>query len=125
MKQTPHTFMVLAALTGAAAVALGALGAHALKDVLAAGDYTTAWKTASTYHIIHALLLVVLARWHPFPLKRWWVFFVGVWLFSGSIYLLCLTPWKWLGPVTPIGGTVLIIGWLSLVIPSPKPNLKA
>jgi len=118
MKDTSHYTMVLAALTGAAAVALGALGAHALEEVLASGGYTAAWKTAATYHIIHALLLVVLARWQPLPCKRWWLFFTGIWLFSASIYLLCLTPWKWLGPVTPIGGTLLIIGWLSLVIPT-------
>ena len=114
MKEAPRYCMVLTALTGAAAVVLGALGAHALEDVLAAGGYIPAWKTASTYHIIHAVVLLILARWHPVPLKRWWLLLVGVWLFSGSIYLLCLTSWKWLGPVTPIGGTLLIIGWVSL-----------
>jgi len=115
--------MVLSALTGAAAVALGAMGAHALEEILAEGGYTAVWKTASTYHIIHALLLVVLAGWQPLPVKRWWVFFSGVWLFSGSIYLLCLTPWKWLGPVTPLGGTILIIGWFSLALSTRNPTV--
>lgn len=110
-----HRFYFIAsALTGAAAVVLGALGAHALEDVLAKGGYIEAWKTASSYHLIHALLLVVLANWTPLAVKRWWVIFCGVWIFSGSIYLLCLTPWKWLGPVTPVGGFLLIIGWVTL-----------
>lgn len=112
--ETPSFYGIAAALTGAAAVALGAMGAHALEEVLAAGNYTAAWKTASVYHLVHALVLIVLARWQPFSQRKWWVFFVGVWLFSGSIYLLCLTPWKWLGPATPVGGALLIIGWVLL-----------
>ncbi len=120
MKPTASGYTVAAALTGAAAVALGAMGAHALESVLEAGGMMAAWKTASTYHLIHALLLLLLTRWQPFPCRRWWVFLSGVWLFSTSIYLLCLTPWKWLGPVTPLGGTLLIIGWVSLAFPAKR-----
>jgi uncharacterized membrane protein YgdD (TMEM256/DUF423 family) len=106
-KPTYNFWLIAAALTGATAVAIGAMGAHALETVLEQGGHTEAWKTASTYHLVHAVLLLVVSRWQPVPRYRWW-------LFSGSIYLLCLTSWKWLGPVTPVGGMLLIVGWISL-----------
>jgi uncharacterized membrane protein YgdD (TMEM256/DUF423 family) len=124
--------LALAGLLGALAVALGALGAHALKGKLNEGlitpDQFSGFETGVRYHMYHvfALLLVVLLR-HRFPgkaLKYAYIFFViGIILFSGSLYLLCtrqLTGADWLtvlGPVTPIGGLLLIAGWLSHCFP--------
>ncbi len=97
-------------------VALGAFGAHSLKDILA--DYPNAmetWKTAVLYHLIHATVLYFLAVTQG-SLRAWWLFAGGIILFSGSLYLLAALQWKWLGPVTPIGGVLFIAGWATLMI---------
>lgn len=124
--------LALAGALGALAVALGALGAHALKGKLAEGaitaDQYAGFETAVRYHMYHvfALLLVVLLRQHlPVKaLKLAFIFFVcGIILFSGSLYLLCTrqllhAPWLTvLGPVTPIGGLFFIAGWISFCFP--------
>jgi uncharacterized membrane protein YgdD (TMEM256/DUF423 family) len=57
------------------------------------------------------LILVMRKSWHPWP---WLGFFLGTGIFSGSLYLLCLTQTGWLGAITPIGGLLLIAGWLAL-----------
>ena len=124
--------LALAGFLGALAVALGALGAHALKGKLNAGaitlDQYAGFETGVRYHMYHvfALLFVVLLR-QRFPgkaLKYAYFFFLGgIILFSGSLYLLCtrqLLGADWLtvlGPVTPLGGLLLIAGWLLLCIP--------
>ena len=124
--------LALAGSLGALAVALGALGAHALKGKLNEGlitaDQYAGFETGVRYHMYHvfALLLVVLLR-HRVPsraLKYAYIFFVsGIVLFSGSLYLLCtrqLLGAEWLtalGPVTPIGGLLLIAGWMALCFP--------
>jgi uncharacterized membrane protein YgdD (TMEM256/DUF423 family) len=111
--RTPH--LLIAALTGASAVALGAFGAHALKDTLAAQGTTATWQTASLYHLVHAPVLLLLALRTPTPRRTMYLFLAGILLFSGSLYLLCLTKIKPLGAVTPIGGTLLILAWLDLL----------
>ncbi len=108
------------------AVGLGAFGAHGLKNVLPADKLVT-YTTGITYHFYHTLALlaiILLAQSHPSKwLRRGALFFIlGIFLFSGSLYLLAtrevigLTHYKWLGPITPIGGVFFILGWLSLSI---------
>lgn len=108
----------LAAFFGATAVVLGAFGAHALSGQLAPIELA-AWKTAVQYHLLHAVALLALALAHGHSDRRVGLsaaaFSVGIVLFSGSIYALVLTEWRWLGPVTPIGGLFLILGWVALV----------
>lgn len=101
----------LAAALGFLAVALGAFGAHALKDVLTANATESVWNTAVQYHFLHALAIAILTL-HPRAPKRAGIcFLAGIVLFSGSLYLLALFSWKWLGPVTPLGGVAFLAGW--------------
>jgi uncharacterized membrane protein YgdD (TMEM256/DUF423 family) len=111
--------LFIAALALAAAVVLGAFGAHALKSRLDA-DLLGVYQTAVQYHFWHALGLfgVALLMLH-FPdtgLLQWtaWLLVAGLILFAGSLYLLALTGQRWLGAVTPIGGVALIASWLAL-----------
>ena len=119
-------FALSGAVSGALAVILGALGAHALKKLLAP-ESLASFETGVKYQMYHALALLLLAalfeRLGRTPATAaGWCFLVGTLLFSGSIYLLCLRPlfgvegWRWLGPVTPLGGLALIAGWLCLAL---------
>ncbi|NNC82275.1 MAG: DUF423 domain-containing protein [Flavobacteriales bacterium] len=108
----------------ALAVSLGALGAHFLKAELS-GDSLASFQTGVRYHIYHSLALLILALWDaPMKLRiQWNTMHIGMLLFSFSIYLLStrglLLPdgaFKWLGPITPLGGVLLIASWLFLGI---------
>ncbi len=110
--------LIAAALAGASGVALGAFGAHALRARLDEAQLAT-WHTAVLYHLIHACVLVALAlyvratgRTAVLPSA---LFAAGIVLFSGSLYLLALTGWRWLGPVTPLGGVAFLAGWVALL----------
>ena len=104
----------------ALAVGLGAFGAHALKDRLDAYSLGI-WEKAVFYHFIHAVMLFVLAQRQPVPRGPWLSFFVGIVIFSGSLYLLAVTNLRWLGAITPIGGVGFLAGWMWLLIcPSGK-----
>lgn len=109
-------FIRTAAVTGLLAVALGAFGAHGLKELLAQNGTATVWEKAVFYHFIHAVMLFVLADRKPFPRVSWWCFLIGIILFSGSLYLLAVTNIKWLGAITPFGGVSFIVGWAWLAI---------
>lgn len=106
----------LSALMGLLAVALGAFGAHSLKTVLTQNDTTTIWEKAAFYHFIHAVMLFVLAERRPFQAGPWWCFLVGIFFFSGSLYLLAATNILWLGAITPIGGVSFLVGWGWLLV---------
>ena len=106
----------IAAATGFFAVALGAFGAHALKEILARNNTTTVWEKAVFYQFIHAVMLYVIAGRKPFAAIAWWSFSMGILLFSGSLYLLAVTNEKWLGAITPVGGVAFMAGWLCLAI---------
>jgi uncharacterized membrane protein YgdD (TMEM256/DUF423 family) len=99
-------------------VLLGAFGAHALKETLSANDSIQTWETAVRYQMWHALALIMLpiiSLKHSIPKKMIGpCFAIGTILFSGSLYGLALDGPKWLGPVTPLGGLSLMIGWLLL-----------
>jgi uncharacterized membrane protein YgdD (TMEM256/DUF423 family) len=111
--------LLVAALALAAAVALGAFGAHALKVRLAAEMLAT-YQTAVQYHFWHALGMlgvgVLMSRSPDDSGLRWvaWLLIAGLLLFSGSLYLLALTGATWLGAVTPLGGLAFIAAWLWL-----------
>jgi uncharacterized membrane protein YgdD (TMEM256/DUF423 family) len=114
-------FMVIAALSGALSVALGAFGAHALEARLSA-ELLRTFETGVRYQFYHtlALLAVVVAigRWPAsnLPPVAGWLFVAGIVVFSGSLYLLVMTGARWLGAVTPIGGAAFIAGWLLLAL---------
>ncbi len=108
-----------AAAMGAVAVVAGAFGAHGLKSRLSA-EQLSSWSTATDYHLLHSVVLLALALFARASGKEiGWpagLILAGTVLFSGSIYLLILTHQRWLGPVTPIGGLLLIAGWLSMLL---------
>ena len=114
--------LLIAALMGFLAVVLGAFGAHSLQRVLQKNGASGVWGTAVLYHLIHTLMLFVLAGRLPLRAGPWWSFFIGIVLFSGSLYLLALTNLKWLGAITPLGGISFLIGWLWLVLHPPAPT---
>ena len=105
----------IAAAAGLLAVALGAFGAHALKELLARNGTEEIWKTAAFYHFIHAVMLFVLADRKPFRALAWWSFLAGILIFSGSLYLLAATNARWLGAITPVGGVCFLLGWGALL----------
>lgn len=120
--------LLIGAVLGASGVALGAFGAHWLRDAvrewgLSAEDQTRQleiWETAVRYQMYHALALCVVGL---LPKKegrstQWstGLFAFGVLVFSGLLYLLVLTGVKVLGAIVPIGGVSLIAGWILLAI---------
>ena len=118
-----------AALFGLLAVALGAMGAHGLKahwegtlTAVEAAKRVDVWKTASLYHLTHAIVLLLLAHAAPLRARACWSFAIGIVVFSGSLYTLCLTGIKWLGAITPLGGVMLMLGWLLLACSRSEPK---
>lgn len=100
---------------------LGAFGAHGLKARLPA-ELLAVWNTGVQYHLWHALgmILVGLAT-AVIPDGPWLraaglLLLAGIAIFSGSLYALALGAPKWLGAVAPLGGTVLILGWLAFAV---------
>lgn len=112
-------FVLFAAVSGFLSVALGAFGAHALKNRLDS-HYLEVWSTAVSYQMYHSLALflvaVLMMKWPQTPLLNFsgYGFCIGVVIFSGSLYVLCLTGTKWLGAITPIGGVAFLVGWACL-----------
>ncbi|MBR9919025.1 DUF423 domain-containing protein [bacterium] len=109
------TILVIASFLAALAVGLGAFGAHALEESLSPKRLDT-WNTAVTYHMWHALALIGLALVsRVFEVDLTWslnLIVAGIFVFSGSLYLLCFTDTSWLGAITPIGGICFILGWI-------------
>ena len=112
----PRPRIVIGAALAALAVALGAFGAHALEGRLTPERLET-WETAARLHIVHAVALVALgASGLEFAARGAALLLVGTLVFSGSLYLLCLTGIGWLGAITPIGGVLLIVGWVAIAV---------
>ena len=116
---TARLCVLASAVALAAAVALGAFGAHAVKTRLAA-DSLAVYQTAVQYHFWHALGLlgvsILMAQWPTAQGLAWaaWLLIAGLLLFCGSLYALALTGAPWLGALTPIGGAAFIAAWLIL-----------
>ncbi|HVS53241.1 MAG TPA: DUF423 domain-containing protein [Opitutaceae bacterium] len=124
---SPARFALLAAgILGVTGVAAGAFGAHALAARLAELGTTHAWDTGARYQVFHAIALLATAAWlrvgspeGDVAAKRlaWaarcWM--LGAILFSGSLYGLALGGGRWLGPITPLGGAALLVGWLCVI----------
>jgi len=97
------------------AVALGAFGAHSLKQTLEAHGMLDVWNKAVLYHFIHAIALLVLALYGAASRSAWWLLFAGILIFSGSLYVMALTNVRWLGAIAPIGGLCFLAGWAWLI----------
>jgi uncharacterized membrane protein YgdD (TMEM256/DUF423 family) len=109
-----HLSRTVAALSGFFAVAFGAFGAHALHSRFDALGTLSVWQTGVLYHLVHAVVLLVISRWEPFPRLAFWLILWGLVLFSGSLYLLAVTKILWIGAITPLGGLGMLGGWLAL-----------
>lgn len=112
-------FIITGSLLGAVAVMIGAFGAHALRRMLEASGRSETFETAVKYQFYHAIALVVIGVLMFHVNHRWltysgYSFFFGLLIFSGSLYLLCFTGITKFGMITPVGGLLLIIGWLLL-----------
>ncbi|WP_181306428.1 DUF423 domain-containing protein [Rufibacter sp. XAAS-G3-1] len=118
---TIKTILILGALLSGLGVMIGAFGAHGLAKLLTETGRTETFETAVKYQMYHALgLLLVGILMTQFPAATGMrlsglCFLIGILIFSGSLYILCLTGIKWMGAITPIGGLFLIGGWLNLV----------
>ena len=122
MKNFDKKIVVTACILAAVTIAIGAFGAHGMKKMVSLQALST-FETGVRYQMYHVLALLILGFAVAVPANtRKWVFrffIFGMILFSGSIYLLALAevlPFNvsFLGPVTPIGGLLLILGWLRL-----------
>ena len=103
-------------MNGFSAIALGAFGAHGLEKQLDAGEMII-YETAVLYHLVHAVVILCVSLFQtvfPSPwFKRSFLgFMCGTIIFSGSLYLLAITGVRWLGAITPVGGLLLMAGWL-------------
>lgn len=114
-------FLMMASISGLLAVAIGAFGAHGLKQKLPA-DLLAVYQTGVQYHFYHTLaLLAVGLLVHQFPQttafkSSGWLMVIGMLVFSGSLYLLAITGIRWLGAITPLGGIALLLGWAALAV---------
>lgn len=120
MREAGRTEIGVAAAFAFSGVALGALGAHALEEMLAARETAAVWQTAVLYHLVHALALFALGVWKSAAgasrarSATAWLWGAGIILFSGSLYLRALGAPPLLGPLTPVGGLFLLAGWIAL-----------
>jgi uncharacterized membrane protein YgdD (TMEM256/DUF423 family) len=119
----------IGSIFSAFSVIFGAFGAHALKKHLEPSDLEI-FEIGVRYQTSHAIALLmvglVLAKVDGMAIQAaGWCFVAGILVFSGSLYALVLTGHRWLGAVTPIGGLLLIAGWVALAVGAfwPKPNL--
>ncbi len=137
---TPRSWIVLGAILAGLAVVFGAFGTHGLEgrlaeiygdevksigglDVPATFKYLRDFSTAAEYQMYHALGLLALgvAAGQAVTVRTGykvaaWCFLLGIVFFSGSLYVLVLTGLRWLGAITPIGGTLMIIGWVAFAV---------
>ena len=116
---TQKTILLIATALGALTVAIGAFGAHALAKMLESTGRVDTFETAVKYQMYHTLALLAVGLLlfrveQPALQVAAWCFFLGILIFSGSLYVLCATGITWLGAITPIGGTLFIVGWGAL-----------
>jgi uncharacterized membrane protein YgdD (TMEM256/DUF423 family) len=104
--------LVTAGLLGAIAIALGAFGAHGLKERLAVIPEALGWwETATFYLLTHAVAIGAFAGRSLWPARLW---AVGAAIFAATLYAMALGAPRWFGAITPIGGSLLIAGWVLL-----------
>ena len=120
-------FLLLGSVLSGLSVALGAFGAHALRERLDERMLAN-FETGARYQMYHALALMSVA-WDvsrfpdsQMPVIAGWLFVAGIVLFSGSLYLMALTGQRWLGAVTPFGGVAFIAGWACLLLAALRAN---
>jgi len=114
------TFLGIGSLLAAVGVVLGAFGAHALRSKLAV-EKLAIFQTGVQYQMYHSIGLILIGTLDIVRPSSWfetagWAMFVGILLFSGSLYGLSMKAIRILGPLTPLGGLLLILGWISFFV---------
>ena len=114
------TFLLIGAVAGFLAVALGAFGAHGLRGRLSP-EMLAVFETGVRYHMYHSLAIVlvslILGRMDGWLIRTaGWAFTIGLFLFPGSLYVLALTGITAFGAITPLGGVAFLIGWACLIV---------
>ncbi|MEO0685931.1 MAG: DUF423 domain-containing protein [Cyanobacteria bacterium J06649_11] len=115
-------FIILAALFGGSSVAAGAFASHALKERISdrALEIFEVGARYQMYHALALLLIAILLSQAETPsttlVASGWLFIIGIFIFSGSLYALSLSDIKILGAITPLGGVAFIAGWGALLI---------
>ena len=113
-------WIVLGCVSAAVAVVLGAFGAHALEATLAERGQLATWETGVRYQLVHALALVLFGLFKDHRSGKdlsGWCFLSGSFFFSGSLYCLSFGVAKSvMGPITPFGGFLLIVAWISFAV---------
>ena len=115
-----RTFLLIGAWSGFIAVALGAFGAHGLRNRLSS-ELLAVFETGVRYQMYHTLAILIVgliaARLDGWLIRAaGWLFTGGIVVFSGSLYLLAFTGTTALGAITPIGGVALLAGWACLIL---------
>ena len=116
-KNTASTFITTGSIFAMLGVLLGAFGAHILKNQLTAGQINT-YQTGIEYQMYHSFAILLAGLYQlqiqNSKLLRYatTAFIIGIILFSGSLYCLSITGFRWMGAVTPFGGIAFIVGWL-------------
>lgn len=124
-----RTLLICGTLLMFTGVALGAFGAHALKSIVDEPSRQT-WQTATEYLFYHALGLIGLSLWQAEQTVTkilrltGWGLLIGCLLFSGSLYIMVLTGIPWLGAITPLGGMMMLVGWISWSIAAITDNSR-
>lgn len=119
MNENTRKFIQIGSIMMAAAVALGAFGAHGLKNIVDAYGMEI-WQKAVNYHFYHALGLLFISFLFTLNIdenrlkKAGYIMFTSILIFSGSLYIMALTNIKWLGAITPIGGVGFIVSWMMI-----------
>lgn len=110
----PRQMVGVGAVLAFLGVAAGAFGAHALRDQIPP-DRLAIYQTGAQYQLVHALALLGIAASPLRDSRRTgWLFLIGVFVFSGSLYALAITGIPWLGAITPLGGLSFLAGWALL-----------
>ena len=117
--------VIAAGIFGFVGVAMGAFGAHAMKDSLVRSGLLSTYQTASLYCLVHALALLgvgvldIVSPSSKTAIRLRWAtrcFVFGIGIFSGSLWALAIFEIKWLGAITPVGGVILLAGWCSVLL---------
>jgi uncharacterized membrane protein YgdD (TMEM256/DUF423 family) len=108
-------WVIISAVSGFTAVAIGAFGAHGLRERLSA-EMIEVYKTGVFYHFLHTIILLVLALTSVFKANLPSIFFlIGIILFSFSLYIYSISGIKFFAMVTPFGGVCFLVGWLLII----------
>jgi len=115
VRNMTNRILIIGSLMAGIGVAAGAFGAHGLRPILSE-KMMAVFETGVRYHLVHAVAMLIAglsAHWfhHRVFVRAGWSFWIGILIFSGSLYTLALTEIRTLGILTPFGGLAFLIGW--------------